>query len=156
MTFTPLLGYYVLKGQKGFEAGAEVRPFLLFKWIDLLLLWFLPRYRRLLETGLRHPWRTVGIVYGLLALSCGLLPFFGTQFFPPADRSQFVIDIELAKSASPAQMRELVDGLWDAFYNRHMAIHGSEVADEFGFTAQLMTEYAADEEQVAEESAEDT
>ena len=111
MTFTPLLGYYVLKGQKGFEAGAEVRPFLLFKWIDLLLLWFLPRYRRLLETGLRHPWGTVGIVYGLLALSCGLLPFFGTQFFPPADRSQFVIDIELAKSASPAQMRELVDGV---------------------------------------------
>jgi len=26
------------------------------------------------------------------------------------------------------------DGLWDAFYNRHMAIHGSETADEFGFT----------------------
>jgi acetyl-CoA C-acetyltransferase len=26
------------------------------------------------------------------------------------------------------------DGLWDAFYGRHMAIHGSEVADEFGFT----------------------
>ncbi|MCL1852603.1 MAG: acetyl-CoA C-acyltransferase [Peptococcaceae bacterium] len=24
------------------------------------------------------------------------------------------------------------DGLWDAFYNRHMAIHGSEVSDEFG------------------------
>ena len=26
------------------------------------------------------------------------------------------------------------DGLWDAFYQRHMAIHGSEVSDEFGFT----------------------
>jgi len=26
------------------------------------------------------------------------------------------------------------DGLWDAFYNRHMAIHGSETSDEFGFT----------------------
>ena len=25
------------------------------------------------------------------------------------------------------------DGLWCAFYNRHMALHGSEVADEFGF-----------------------
>lgn len=24
------------------------------------------------------------------------------------------------------------DGLWDAFYNRHMAVHGSEVSDEFG------------------------
>ncbi len=26
------------------------------------------------------------------------------------------------------------DGLWDPFYNRHMAIHGSETGDEFGFT----------------------
>ena len=26
------------------------------------------------------------------------------------------------------------DGLWDAFYQRHMAIHGSEVSDEFGYT----------------------
>ncbi len=26
------------------------------------------------------------------------------------------------------------DGLWDAFYDRHMAIHGSETSDEFGFT----------------------
>ncbi len=28
----------------------------------------------------------------------------------------------------------VLDGLWDAFYDRHMAIHGSEVSDEFGFT----------------------
>ncbi|MDD5168372.1 MAG: beta-ketoacyl synthase N-terminal-like domain-containing protein, partial [Syntrophales bacterium] len=28
----------------------------------------------------------------------------------------------------------VLDGLWDAFYNRHMAIHGSEVGDEFGLT----------------------
>ncbi|HPK54345.1 MAG TPA: thiolase family protein, partial [Smithellaceae bacterium] len=34
------------------------------------------------------------------------------------------------------------DGLWDAFYNRHMAIHGSEVADEFGFTRQQQDEWA--------------
>jgi acetyl-CoA C-acetyltransferase len=26
------------------------------------------------------------------------------------------------------------DGLWDTFYDRHMAIHGSETSDEFGFT----------------------
>lgn len=30
------------------------------------------------------------------------------------------------------------DGLWDAFYNRHMAIHGSEVSDEFGITREQM------------------
>jgi acetyl-CoA C-acetyltransferase len=34
------------------------------------------------------------------------------------------------------------DGLWDAFYNRHMAVHGSEVGDEFGFTRQDQDEWA--------------
>ncbi|MDI9569715.1 MAG: thiolase family protein [Pseudomonadota bacterium] len=33
------------------------------------------------------------------------------------------------------------DGLWDAFYNRHMAIHGSETADEFGYTRQDQDEW---------------
>lgn len=34
------------------------------------------------------------------------------------------------------------DGLWDAFYNRHMAIHGSEVGDEFGLTREDQDEWA--------------
>lgn len=34
------------------------------------------------------------------------------------------------------------DGLWDAFYNRHMAIHGSEVGDEFGFSREEQDEWA--------------
>ncbi len=34
------------------------------------------------------------------------------------------------------------DGLWDAFYNRHMAIHGSEVSDEFGFSREEHDEWA--------------
>ncbi len=34
------------------------------------------------------------------------------------------------------------DGLWDAFYNRHMAIHGSEVSDEYGITRELMDWWA--------------
>jgi len=34
------------------------------------------------------------------------------------------------------------DGLWDAFYNRHMAVHGSEVSDEFGFTRLDQDEWA--------------
>ena len=36
----------------------------------------------------------------------------------------------------------MYDGLWDAFYNRHMAIHGSEVADEFGFTREDQDNWA--------------
>ncbi|OPY89318.1 MAG: Acetyl-CoA acetyltransferase [Syntrophaceae bacterium PtaU1.Bin231] len=34
------------------------------------------------------------------------------------------------------------DGLWDAFYDRHMAIHGSETADEFGFSREELDEWA--------------
>jgi len=34
------------------------------------------------------------------------------------------------------------DGLWDAFYNRHMAVHGSEVGDEFGITRKDQDEWA--------------
>jgi len=34
------------------------------------------------------------------------------------------------------------DGLWDAFYDRHMAIHGSEVADEFGFSREEQDQWA--------------
>ena len=37
-------------------------------------------------------------------------------------------------TSRPAVDLMVYDGLWDAFYNRHMAIHGSETADEFGFT----------------------
>jgi acetyl-CoA C-acetyltransferase len=42
----------------------------------------------------------------------------------------------------PALDLVVYDGLWDAFYNRHMAIHGSEVGDEFGVTRQDQDEWA--------------
>ncbi len=41
------------------------------------------------------------------------------------------------------------DGLWDAFYNRHMAIHGSETSDEFGFTRKDNDEWALHSQQTA-------
>ncbi len=44
------------------------------------------------------------------------------------------------------------DGLWDAFYNRHMAIHGSEVADEYGFTRQDQDEWAYHSQMTAAEA----
>lgn len=34
------------------------------------------------------------------------------------------------------------DGLWDIFYNRHMAIHGSETGDEFGISREDQDEWA--------------
>jgi multidrug efflux pump subunit AcrB len=106
MTFVPLLGYYLLRGQKGFEAGGETRTFLPFRLVDLGLQRMLPRYRALLQSALNHPFRAIGIAYGLLALSFLLTPLFGTQFFPAAERNQFLIDIKLPESSSVVQTRE--------------------------------------------------
>lgn len=44
------------------------------------------------------------------------------------------------------------DGLWDAFYNRHMAIHGSEVGDEFAVTRQDQDEWALRSQMAAVEA----
>ncbi len=44
--------------------------------------------------------------------------------------------------SEPAVDLMVNDGLWCAFYNRHMALHGSEVADEFGFSRDDQDEWA--------------
>jgi multidrug efflux pump subunit AcrB len=106
MTFIPLLGYYLLRGQKGLESGGEIRSFFLFRPVDTALVALLPRYQRLLRTALEHPGRTAALAYGLLALSFGFTPFFGQQFFPPAERNQLLVDLELPESASIAQTRD--------------------------------------------------
>ncbi|MBK9139690.1 MAG: efflux RND transporter permease subunit [Verrucomicrobia bacterium] len=106
MTFIPLLGWYWLRGQKGLEAGGEVRRFPLFRPVDRALVALLPRYQALLRAALDNPWRAIGVAFGLFVLSFGLTPFFGAQFFPPAERNQLLVDIELPESASIAQTGE--------------------------------------------------
>ena len=109
MTFIPLLGYYFLRGQKGLEEGGEQRRFFPFSWIDGGLRAAMPRYRGSLEAALKRPWLVIFLTYGLLVLSFGLTKFFGTQFFPPAERNQMLIDIELPATASLTSMRQTTD-----------------------------------------------
>ena len=106
MSFIPLLGYYLLRGQKGLEEGGEVRRWIPFRWIDAALRGALPRYRSTLEFGLRHPGLVIFVTYGLLVASFGLTRYFGTQFFPPAERNQMLIDIDLPAAASLTSMRQ--------------------------------------------------
>jgi multidrug efflux pump subunit AcrB len=128
VTFTPLMGYYFLRGQKGFDEGAEVRSFFLFRPLDLALRAILPHYQAALESGLRHPWVTLGAAYGLLALSLGLVPSLGTQFFPAAERNQLLVDIELPATDSLTSMREKVDNAAD------LLVKHSEIASAALFT----------------------
>ncbi len=108
-TFTPLVSYYILRGQKGLDEGGEVRSFFLFRYVDLALAAILPRYRGALEAALKRPFLVLGAGYTLLALSCLLAPFLGSQFFPPAERNQLLVDIELPSTDSITTMRSSVD-----------------------------------------------
>jgi multidrug efflux pump len=109
VTFTPLISYYVLRGQKGFDEGGEVRSFFLFRYVDQALAAVLPHYRAALQGALKRPWPVLGAGYLLLALSCLLVPFLGDQFFPPAERNQLLVDIESPSTDSLTSLRATVD-----------------------------------------------
>jgi multidrug efflux pump len=109
MTFIPLLGYYLLRGQRGFDQGGDVRRWFPFSLIDRMLVAVLPIYRAMLDAALRCPWLAVFVAYGLLAGSLVLAPKLGRQFFPPAERGQLLVDLALPESASLAQTREACD-----------------------------------------------
>ena len=90
MTFIPLLGYYLLRGQKGFDAVAGSHP----------LHRLVPFYKSALQAALRRPLFTILTAYGLLAASTALIPLFGKQFFPVAERNQFLVDIRLPEGST--------------------------------------------------------
>ncbi|PWU11943.1 MAG: hypothetical protein C5B50_22295 [Verrucomicrobia bacterium] len=109
VTFTPLISYYVLRGQKGFDEGGEVRSFFLFRYVDQALAAVLPHYRAALQGSLKRPWLVLAVGYSVLALSCLLVPFLGDQFFPPAERNQLLVDIESPSTDSLTSIRATVD-----------------------------------------------
>ena len=109
VTFTPLISYYVLRGQKGFDEGGEVRSFFLFRYVDQGLAAVLPYYRAALQGSLRRPWLVLGVGYSVLVLSCLLVPLLGDQFFPPAERNQLLVDIEAPSTDSLTSIRATVD-----------------------------------------------
>jgi multidrug efflux pump subunit AcrB len=109
-SFLPLISYYVLRGQKGFDEGGEVRSFFLFRLVDRALLALLPIYQKALRGSLKHPYLVLGVAYTVLALVLVLVfPRLGSQFFPPAERNQLLVDIETPSSDSLTSTREAVD-----------------------------------------------
>lgn len=108
MTFVPLLGRHLLRGQAGLERNDRRRRFSSGLRDRLLELPLRP-YRAALTASLRHPWPVLGVAYGLLAASLLLAPRLGRQFFPPADRNQFLIDITLPEGSSLEGTRGVCD-----------------------------------------------
>src|SRR6202795_284980 len=84
--FAPLLGVWVLKKPKAthaVEPGAIIRTF-----------------RRLLVLAMRARWVTIVVTVGLFGAALYGIRLVPQQFFPPSDRPELLVDLQLPDNAS--------------------------------------------------------
>jgi multidrug efflux pump subunit AcrB len=96
MTFIPLLAYYMLKGQRGMEAGldGEGRGSR-----------FARAYNGFSEICMRHKWTSLAACLILLGTAMSLVPLIGTNFFPKDLHSVFTIDLYLPEGSPIGQTK---------------------------------------------------
>jgi multidrug efflux pump len=95
MTFIPLLGYYLLRGQKGFEAaGKEGRG----SRIAAI-------YRRFSTWCLNHKAIVLGVCAAALCLGVATLPLLGTAFFPKDLHDVFTVNLYLTEGSPLRETR---------------------------------------------------
>lgn len=70
--------------------------------------WMTSRYERFLGWIFRRPWLGVGLGMTLPFLGFIAATQLSEQFFPPADRDQFYVELEMEPQSSIAQTRETV------------------------------------------------
>jgi multidrug efflux pump subunit AcrB len=95
-TIAPLLGSYVLKGQKGFE-GSDGKPAGGF-----------PRlYKAFVERCIEHRFVTAGVAVLLLGAGAGLAGTIGSSFFPKDLHDVFVVNLDLPEGSPIRQTRDV-------------------------------------------------
>jgi len=95
-TFAPLLGFYMLKGQKGFEAteGKPMRGF--------------PRlYKAFVEGCIAHRVLATSVALLILAAGIFLVRTIGTSFFPKDLHDVFVVNLDLPEGSPIRQTRDV-------------------------------------------------
>ena len=83
----------------------------------------LPHYRRVLSAALRHPQRVIVMFAGFCAVSLGLVPLLGQDFFPAVDAGQLRLHVRAPSGTRLEQMPPLIDAI-------EAAIRESVPADE--------------------------
>ncbi|HZL98939.1 MAG TPA: efflux RND transporter permease subunit [Planctomycetota bacterium] len=95
-TFAPLMGFYLLKGQKGFEAS-DGKPITGF-----------PRlYKAFVEHCIAHRFVSVGIAVLILSAGALLVGSIGSSFFPKDLHDVFVVNLDLPEGSPIRQTREV-------------------------------------------------
>jgi multidrug efflux pump subunit AcrB len=111
-TIAPLLGYYILKGQKGFESSGDgpARGF--------------PRlYKAFVEACIRRRFLATAAAVTILAGGVLLVRSIGTSFFPKDRHDVFVVNVDLPEGSPIRQTRDV------ALYavSRIEALEGSRI-----------------------------
>lgn len=96
-TFAPLLGFYMLKGQKGFEGGSHDQPARGFPHL----------YKTFVEGCIAHRYRTTAIAVAILAGGVVLTFSIKTSFFPKDLHDVFVVNIDLPEGSPIRETRDV-------------------------------------------------
>jgi multidrug efflux pump len=97
MTFVPLLGFYLLRGQKGLESSAGGKG-----WSGTVA----KTYRRFAGWCLAHKAATLATAALALSGGASLLPLLGTAFFPKDLHDVFTVNVYLAEGSPIRQTRD--------------------------------------------------
>ena len=97
MTFIPFLGYFMLRGQHGMEAGLSVGG---------TGSRFARLYNGFSEMCMEHKWSALASCLTLLAGAVSLFPLIGTNFFPKDLHTVFSVNLFLAEGTSIRHTKE--------------------------------------------------
>ena len=95
-TFAPLLGFYMLKGQKSLETS-DGKPASGFPGL----------YKRFVESCIAHRYRTVAIALTILGAGMLVAHTIGTSFFPKDLHNVFVVNLDLPEGSPIRETRDV-------------------------------------------------
>ncbi len=87
-------------------------------------------YSAVAMAAIRAKYVTIAIAFGAFIAACSLVAtgLVGTQYFPPADRSQFVIDVDMPEGTSIGLTNEVCKELEQIILDqRNITIGGTEI-----------------------------
>src|SRR5271169_4641270 len=116
-TLVPTLAmYWIRKHEGASHQGGQKKRFSLFGWaarfhqgFDHRFEQFREAYRDLLSFGLRHGGKLTCLVLGFAAISLGLVPFLGQDFFPSVDAGEFDMHVRVRSGTRIEETARSVD-----------------------------------------------
>ncbi|WP_053954803.1 efflux RND transporter permease subunit [Inediibacterium massiliense] len=108
LTMVPALGYTFLKVKGEGKKNIFQRTLERFIPIDKLSTNLLEQYKKSLAIGLKKPKLILLVAIGALIGSLTIIPSLGVQLFPPVERDQYVIDVDVQEGSTSERTGEIV------------------------------------------------